>query len=140
MSALTDAESRALGELEALGEQTWANLLAELIAIPSVTGSDAETDAQQWYANHLRRIGLDVDMWECDLAALRNAPGFPGTEAERTTAWGVVGKSPECPRGPEPGVAGTHRRRATRRPRTVAQSRSVRRSRHQRSDVWARCV
>ena len=98
MSSRTAAEVNALGELEALGEQTWARMLAELIAIPSVTGSDAEADAQHWYAEHLRRIGLDVDMWECDLAALRQSPGFPGSEAERTSAWGVVGSTPGASR------------------------------------------
>ncbi|MEO8329407.1 MAG: M20/M25/M40 family metallo-hydrolase, partial [Candidatus Nanopelagicales bacterium] len=69
-------------------------MLAELIAIPSVTGSAAESEAQRWVASQCERIGLDVDLWSCDLAKLRADPGYPGTEVERTEAWGLVAVTP----------------------------------------------
>ena len=101
MTVLTDDERKALDELEALGEETWSQMLAELMAIPSITGSAAEADAQRWVAGHLTRLGLDVDHWSCDLDALRQDPEFPGTEAARDEAWGLVGVTPgadEVPR------------------------------------------
>ncbi len=91
---LTADERRALNALEDLGERTWGPRLAELIAIPSITGSAAEGEAQRWFAEHLRRLGLDVDLWSCDLDALRTDPDFPGTEAPREEAWGLVGVTP----------------------------------------------
>jgi acetylornithine deacetylase len=100
MSTLTDDERRALDALEDLGERTWAPMLAELLAIPSVTGSAAEGDAQRWVAGHLDRIGFDVDLWSCDLEALRSDPDFPGSEAPRDEAWGLVGVTPGA--GDEP--------------------------------------
>jgi len=94
MSETSVDERRALDALEELGEQTLAPMLAELMAIPSITGSAAESDAQRWVAGHLERIGFDVDLWSCDLAALRCDPEFPGTEAARDEAWGLVGVTP----------------------------------------------
>lgn len=66
-------------------------LLRALIAIPSVTGADAESDAQAHYAGLLEAAGLEVDRWRLDLAALRADPDHPGEEAERSEGWGVVG-------------------------------------------------
>jgi len=94
MSPFSDDEQLALDTLEQLGERTWAPMLAELLAIPSITGAAAEGDAQRWVARHLERIGLDVDLWSCDLAALRADPQYPGEEAARTEAWGLVGVTP----------------------------------------------
>lgn len=83
-----EAEGRVL---DALDDARTATLLAELVRVPSVTGSDAESELQHHCARLLEESGLDVDLWEIDLAALRAAPGFPGTEAPRTQAHGVVG-------------------------------------------------
>jgi acetylornithine deacetylase len=94
MSSFTDAEKCVLDALEELGERTWAPMLEELLAIPSITGSAAEADAQRWVAGHLERIGLDVDLWSCDLDELRADPEFPGQEAPRDEAWGLVGVTP----------------------------------------------
>ncbi len=91
---LTDDERRALDALEDLGESTWASRLVELVEIPSITGSAAESEAQQWVAGHLTRLGLDVDHWSCDLDALREDPDFPGTEVDRDELWGLVGTTP----------------------------------------------
>jgi acetylornithine deacetylase len=36
-------------------------------------------------------MGLDADLWEIDVAALTADPEFPGMEAARDEAWGLVG-------------------------------------------------
>jgi len=66
-------------------------MLAELIAIPSVGGSAAEAVIQHRLAEHLDALGLEVDLWPIDLAAIRAHPDYPGEEVERTGAWGLVG-------------------------------------------------
>lgn len=86
--ALTDVERAAL---DALDERALVDSLVELVAVPSITGSDAESDLQHRLAGRWRQLDLDVDLWTFDLDALRAAPGFPGTEAPRTEAWGLVG-------------------------------------------------
>jgi acetylornithine deacetylase len=71
-----------------------ADLLAELVAIPSVGGSPAESDLQHLLGERLDGLGLEVDRWPLDLAALANEPGFPGSEVARTEGWGVVARLP----------------------------------------------
>ena len=66
-------------------------LLQELIAVPSVTGSAAESDAQHRVGRRLDGYGLDTDLWQIDLAATLSDPDFPGLEAARDEAWGLVG-------------------------------------------------
>jgi acetylornithine deacetylase len=88
MSPLTALEARAL---DAVDRDGLAASLTELLAVPSVTGSDAESDVQHVLAKQLTELGLDVDLWPLDLPALTAAPGFPGTEAARSEAWGLVG-------------------------------------------------
>jgi acetylornithine deacetylase len=90
MSRLTSIESRAL---EAVDRDAVAASLTDLLAVPSVTGSDAESDVQHVLAKQLTALGLDVDLWPLDLPELTAAPGFPGTEAVRSEAWGLVGTS-----------------------------------------------
>ncbi|WP_433254864.1 ArgE/DapE family deacylase [Streptosporangium sp. CA-135522] len=85
---MSDSETRVLSALE---EAETVRLLAELVRVPSVTGTDAESDLQHRCAGLLTEAGLDVDVWKLDLDALRAAPGFPGTEAPRTEGYGVVG-------------------------------------------------
>ena len=88
MPRLTTVESRAL---EAVDRDTLATSLTELLAVPSVTGSDAESDVQHVLAKQLTHLGLDVDLWPLDIPALTASAGFPGTEADRSEAWGLVG-------------------------------------------------
>ena len=93
--AVTDAERRALDALEGLlaaGEHT--SMLSDLVAIPSVTGTPAESEAQHWVARRCEHMGLDVDLWRMDLEKLQTAQGFPGSEALRTEAWGMVATTP----------------------------------------------
>ncbi|HMM97118.1 ArgE/DapE family deacylase [Phycicoccus sp.] len=92
MSApLTDVEHRVLA---ALDEDELVSGLVTLVRVPSVTGSPAEGEVQHLLAGWFARAGLEVDLWSEDLDALAAVPGFPGTEAPRTEAWGLVGTSP----------------------------------------------
>jgi acetylornithine deacetylase len=89
---LTDTERSVLDAVHDLARRgEMVRDLAALIRIPSVTGSDAESDAQAWTAARLGRLGLDVDHWQLDVEELRARPEFPGMEAPRSQAWGVVG-------------------------------------------------
>lgn len=85
---LTAVESAVLHAVDA------AELVEDLravVAIPSVGGSDAECDVQEWAARRLAGLGADVDHWRLDLEGLRTAPGYPGEEVRRDEAWGCVG-------------------------------------------------
>lgn len=94
---LSDEEAAALAEIDEAGV---ARTLLELISVPSVTGSPAESELQHRLAGRLERIGLDVDLWSMDLPALRAHPGFPGAEAPREEAWGLVGATEDGGDGP----------------------------------------
>lgn len=85
--SLTAAEAAAL---DAIDEAAIGRTLLEVLAIPSVTGTAAESELQHHLAGRLDRLGLDVDLWSVDLPALRAHPDFPGTEAPRDEAWGLV--------------------------------------------------
>jgi acetylornithine deacetylase len=85
---VTDAERAVLA---AIDDDEILGWLRELVAIPSVDGSDAELDAQRWGADRLRELGLAVDEWEDDVADLRAQPDFPGMEVDRATVVGCVG-------------------------------------------------
>lgn len=64
--------------------------LVELLAIPSIDGTDAELQAQRHLARAWRAEGLDVDEWDIDVAGLERDPQFPGMEVPRTAAVGVT--------------------------------------------------
>lgn len=80
--------------LEHVDDDLVRRWLRELVAIPSVDGSAAEVDVQTWCAARMDDLGLDVDHWRIDLAALRGSAGFPGMEIDRREAWGAVGTWP----------------------------------------------
>jgi len=84
---LTDAERRAL---DALDEAALHRDLLDLLAVPSTTGSAAESELLHTLAGRADRLGLDVDLWQPDLAELRADPDFPGTEVDRDEIWGLV--------------------------------------------------
>lgn len=85
---LSPSERRVL---EAIDEEALVGSLVDMIRVPSVTGTDAETDLQHRHAAELERLGFDVDAWKLDLADLASHPDHPGTEAPRTEGYGVVG-------------------------------------------------
>ncbi|MFY0407699.1 M20/M25/M40 family metallo-hydrolase, partial [Solicola sp. PLA-1-18] len=91
MSDPTETSDLAARVLDAIDEAQIAADLATLVSYPSVDGTDAENDVQQWCAGRLGELGLDVDHWPIDLAAARQDPEFPGMETEREEAWGCVG-------------------------------------------------
>ena len=84
----SSAEARIL---DAIDDEALVQELVELIRVPSVTGTDAESELQHRHAQQLRELGFAVDAWKFDLAQLYADPGFPGIEAERHEGYGVVG-------------------------------------------------
>ncbi|MGY1802706.1 ArgE/DapE family deacylase [Blastococcus sp. SYSU D00922] len=93
---LTDAEARVL---DAVDERWTVERLAALVAVPSVGGTPAESEAQHLLAGWLGELGCDVDTWQIDLAEAATAADAPGQEVERTEAWGVVGTVPAAEDG-----------------------------------------
>ena len=88
---LTAVEGRVV---DAIDEEQLVATLVGLVRVPSVTGSPEESELQHQLARLLDAEGLDVDAWPIDLAVTRADPGFPGMEAPRTEAHGVVGVLP----------------------------------------------
>jgi acetylornithine deacetylase len=86
--ARTDLESFVL---EHLDEDALVEDLGELVRLPSVAGSEAEAEVQDMCAEILRSQAVAVDRWDIDLAELQEDPWFPGSEAHRDRAVGVVG-------------------------------------------------
>ncbi len=74
--------------LDAVDRDWMLGLLADLVAIPSV--GDAETPAQERLAAEMAAMGLDVDVWDIDMAALGTDTDY-SAEVERDEALGVVG-------------------------------------------------
>jgi acetylornithine deacetylase len=96
MPDVTDAEARVLDAVDS----GWAvDRLTRLVAIPSVDGTDAESEIQHELAGWLAELGCDVDRWQIDLAEAASAPDAPGQEVGRTEAWGVVGTMPAADDG-----------------------------------------
>ncbi len=77
--------------LDHFDEDALVEDLAELVRLPSVAGSEAEVEVQDLCAEILRSQAAVVDRWDIDLAELQVDPWFPGTEAHRDRAVGVVG-------------------------------------------------
>ena len=84
---------RVLDEVDACAAEILADVAAA-VRIPSVSGSDAENDAQAHMAAVFAAGGLDVDHWRIDLDRLTADADFPGMEVERREAWGLVGRLP----------------------------------------------
>jgi acetylornithine deacetylase len=70
--------------------------LAAVVQVPSVTGD--ERAVLERFAGIAEDAGLQVDLHQHDLAALRAHPGHPGEEAPREELWGL---SVTRPGGPE---------------------------------------
>jgi acetylornithine deacetylase len=91
----SDAEITAavLAAVDAEQDAT-LELLARLVAIPSVGGSEAECEIQHVLADVLHGAGFDVELWALELDDLTAEPGFPGMEVARAEAYGVLGTLP----------------------------------------------
>lgn len=96
---LSDLELRALAFVD---ERELVRDLVNLIAVPSVSGSDAESDVQHLLAKQLGELDLDIDLWSLDLPRLTSDPAFPGWEATRSESWGLVASSGPVNSGVEP--------------------------------------
>lgn len=88
MNPHPDVEARALQHID---EPRLVRCLEAMLRIPSVSGSPAENDAQQWFAGEMREHGLETDLWEIPLAETMAHPDFPGAEVHRDAALGLVG-------------------------------------------------
>lgn len=76
--------------LDALDENAIVHDIISMVRVPSVTGTDAESELQHWTGARLAELGMDVDLWKLDLEALRADPEYPGAEADRSEGYGVV--------------------------------------------------
>jgi acetylornithine deacetylase len=81
---LSPLERRVLDAVDTDGLVAFAG---ELISIPSLGGE--ETPAQERMAAQMRSLGLDVDVWDIDFAALARHPAYT-VEIEREHGVGVV--------------------------------------------------
>ena len=94
--------ARVLDAVDTL-RQPMVDELRNVLRVPSVSGTDAENEAQQHMCGVLGRGGLDVDLWPIDLPTITAHPDFPGMEVPRREAWGLVGRLP----GGDPDSGGT---------------------------------
>jgi acetylornithine deacetylase len=97
--AVTGHEAQVLQHLDDHAAQV-VRELAELVAVPSVSGSDAENELQDLLARRYEDAGLEVDRWDVPLEQLLAEPGFPGVEVDREQALGVVARLPGTGDGP----------------------------------------
>ena len=78
--------------LSAVDATALVALVQELVAVPTVTGSAAESEGQHRLERRLRAAGMETDLWSVDLPSTVADPDFPGMEAPREEAWGLVGQ------------------------------------------------
>lgn len=78
-------EETALGALDTDGLIGDA---AAFLKVPSVTGD--ERTALEWLAERASALGLECDLHQHDLTALRAHPDHPGEEAPRDELWGLT--------------------------------------------------
>lgn len=71
MRDLDELELRALAYVD---QRELVRDLADLVAVPSVSGRDAESDILHHVAKQLRSLDLELDLWRLDLAALTADP------------------------------------------------------------------
>ncbi len=76
--------------LEKLDVDGLLRALDRLVQIPSLDGSPEERTVQAETAVLMQSIGLDVDTWEIDFAALQAHPAYTA-EVARSSGLGVVG-------------------------------------------------
>ena len=65
---------------------------SDFVRVPSVTGD--ERAALELLASRADALGLDVDLHQHDLTALRAHPDHPGEEAPRSSLWGLTATLP----------------------------------------------
>lgn len=90
MEGLTDRETAVLTQFD---EQALVDDLIGLVRLPTVTGTDAESDLQHTLGEQYASWDLDIDAWKLDLDSLKADPRFPGTEAPRVEGYGLVAQT-----------------------------------------------
>ena len=86
-SAVTSLERRVLAAVDA---DALVDRLCRFVSVRSLNGTSGEDDAQRFLADEMRAIGLDVDTWPLDMAALRQHPAYTA-EVDRAEGLGVTG-------------------------------------------------
>ena len=82
---LNPVEDRVLRSLDREGMVAFAQ---ELVRIPSLGGQ--EDEAQELVGRQLQDMGLEVDVWDLDMATLKEHPAYCA-EIDRAAGLGVVG-------------------------------------------------
>ena len=70
---MTEARQKILDTIDANRDKA-IKFLQEIVAIPSVTGDEGKI--QTFLADYLKKVGLDVDMWESSWDELKKHPGY----------------------------------------------------------------
>ncbi len=70
------------------------------MAVPSISGTDEENVILDGLGSGFSSWGLEVDSWRIPLAETLAAQDFPGSEVDRSEAWGLVGRLPGSGEGP----------------------------------------
>lgn len=78
--------------LAALDLDALARDAADLVRVPSITGD--ERAALELFAERAEAAGLDAELHQHDLQALRAHPDHPGEEAPRAELWGATATLP----------------------------------------------
>jgi len=60
---MTDSRQKVLKQIDTSREKS-LSFLQKMVSIPSVTGDEGKI--QQFLADYLTKMGLEVDMWESD--------------------------------------------------------------------------
>lgn len=89
--SLTSLRTDVLRYLQDRADDIVADL-SSLVRVPSISGSDEENSIVDVLAQRFSRWDIEVDHWAIPLAATTAAVDFPGSEVDRTEAWGLVGK------------------------------------------------
>jgi acetylornithine deacetylase len=87
----TDLERRALDHVDV---DAAVAMTRELVRLPTIGGTPAENEGQDWMADRWRSIGLDVEVWDEPQAALAAADGYPGEEVVRDLVRCAVARAP----------------------------------------------
>ena len=131
---MVDWRARVLDEVDRALPQTVA-LLARLVGVPSVDGTDPEHEIQALLAGETAALGLDVDHWRLPLAETLAAPGLPrrGGRPQRGVGPGrpAARRAATGPRSCSTATS-TSSRPATRRPGATARP-VLRRGRRRRA-------
>jgi acetylornithine deacetylase len=70
---MTDTRQKVLQTIDANRDKSIA-FLQKMVSIPSVTGDEGKI--QQFLGDYLKKLGLEVDMWETDWEELKKHPGY----------------------------------------------------------------